>query len=76
MLGRPDQNHVRNVCKIGKGAACCRYLAGDGQGMACVKHHAAARVVDARVAAGTMGARGNNCDGFFDQTEETLGRTG
>jgi len=44
--------------------------------MACVKHHAAARVVDARVAAGTMGARGNNCDGFFDQTEETLGRTG
>lgn len=29
--------HVMNICKIGQGHACCRYLLADPQGFMCAK---------------------------------------
>lgn len=63
MLGRPTDDHVNAICQPGRKAACCRYLASDGNGWACVKFHDAGRVIEARVAAGSMVARGDNCSG-------------
>jgi hypothetical protein len=56
-------NHVKNVCKIGQGNACCRYLVISGQGFECVKNTDMKAYLDSRVAMETMIARANNCDG-------------
>lgn len=55
--------HVSGVCKIGQMAACCRYLVCGAGGFECVKHTELRELLDSRVAAGTMNARGDNCDG-------------
>lgn len=59
--------YVWDVCRPGAGADTCRYLVGDiigGAGLHCAKFQPqlAARL-DARVAAGTFIARGDNCPG-------------
>lgn len=66
-MSRPP-NHVpreelKTLCRIGEGAACCRYLAADAGGMECLKHTRLRATVDARVAAGTFTAQGDNCPG-------------
>jgi len=58
-----DDAHAKTVCKIGQGAACCRYLAMGGNGWSCEKGSNLRYHLDARVAQGTMNARGDNCDG-------------
>lgn len=55
---------VDTVCKIGKGAACCRYLVAGSEGFECAKFEQSVRLVlDNRAAAGTITARGDNCEG-------------
>lgn len=54
---------AENVCAIGKGAACCRYLTMSPKGWECAKHSELATMLDDRVAAGTINARGDNCEG-------------
>lgn len=51
-------------CKIGKGAACCRYLTGGSQGFECAKHNSLKATIDRRVEAGTFTAMGDNCEGL------------
>lgn len=36
-MGAIDDEHVRAVCKIGQGHACCRYLTVGPEGWGCVK---------------------------------------
>lgn len=55
--------HVDEVCKIGQGNECCRYLAADYRGLVCIKLTSLKAQVDRRVATETMVARGDNCDG-------------
>jgi hypothetical protein len=55
---------VNEVCLIGQGARCCRYLTMSPRGWSCEKRHAMGRTLDARVAAGRMNARGDNCEGL------------
>jgi hypothetical protein len=62
-------NHVRNICKIGQGNACCRYLVISGVGFECVKGTEMKAYLDSRVAMETMVARADNCEG---QTIEFL----
>jgi hypothetical protein len=59
-----ERTYVINVCKLGKRHECCRYLVGGPDGFQCVKHVLPlCTQLDERVAAETMSARGDNCDG-------------
>jgi hypothetical protein len=58
-----DPEHVKDVCKIGQGPECCRYLLMDGGGALCGKGTPTAAVIDQRVLAGTYGSVGDNCEG-------------
>ena len=57
------EQHLTATCRPGT-AECCRYLAVGASGWLCLKLDASLRAHrDARVAAGTMRARGDNCPG-------------
>ena len=58
-----DNEWATSTCKVGQGAACCRYLAMGPNGWSCEKHSEMGRYLDQRVAAETMNARGDNCPG-------------
>jgi len=55
--------HVKNVCKIGQGHDCCRYLVVGPNGFECMKNTSLAPVLDKRVTDETISARGDNCEG-------------
>lgn len=55
--------HAKDVCKVGQGADCCRYIGMGPKGWSCLKHSNMKPFLDGRVAAGTMNARGDNCEG-------------
>ena len=54
---------ITNVCKIGQGHDCCRYLTMGGKGFECQKHSSLAKLLDQRVEDEDINARGDNCDG-------------
>ena len=56
--------HVKAVCKIGQGAACCRYLTMGPDGFGCEKFTQLAGVIDGKVERGTYSSVGDNCDGW------------
>jgi len=56
--------HVRNICKIGKGEDCCRYLGLGENGFECLKYTEYALQLDLRVFEKTITARGSNCPGI------------
>jgi hypothetical protein len=58
-----ERDEVLNVCKMGQGEACCRYLVCGSKGFECAKHGEFMDYLDGRVKAGTMVARGDNCEG-------------
>jgi hypothetical protein len=63
-VGFFSSSHVEEVCKIGQGAECCRYLVGSAEGMHCAKlAPGLAEQIDRRHAVGAMIARGDNCPG-------------
>lgn len=74
MTTRIDAFRGRFICRIGQGAACCRYVTATidlkavergGAAVCCAKHDPGLRVqIDQRVAAATMVARGDNCEGL------------
>lgn len=55
--------HVKNVCKIGQGNDCCRYLVMGAQGFECAKGTSLQSHLDARVITNTIVAQGDNCEG-------------
>lgn len=59
--------HVSDVCKIGKGAETCRYLAVGADGWSCEKLTPLKAYLDKRVEAGTIRAQADNCDGQTTQ---------
>lgn len=61
-MGKLDENgHIMTVCKIGQGAACCRYLTCGAGGFECGKLNGLKQAIDIRVA--TMTAKSDNCEG-------------
>lgn len=62
-LLRIDDLYAETTCKIGQGAACCRYLSMGGGGWSCLKHSDLKPYLDDRVAKGTMNAQADNCEG-------------
>lgn len=60
MIKKP---YLDDVCRIGQGAACCRYLVVHPyNGFQCAKLTTLRSVIDARV--GRMAAQSDNCDGL------------
>lgn len=55
--------HIKNVCRIGQGIACCRYLTVGQNGWNCEKHTGLQFLLDERVRKKTITARGDNCEG-------------
>lgn len=56
---------IKQVCKFGQRANCCRYLVlrGAGAGWHCAKLTTLRKLLDDRVANGEMQARGDHCPG-------------
>ena len=57
-----SEEHLREVCKIGQGKACCRYM-GVSDRFECLKHSSVKDALDSRARNNTMTAQGDNCDG-------------
>ena len=58
------EEKIKTLCKPGDGAATCSFLlAGRGARFSCSKGTAFQATIDNRRAAGTMGAKGDNCSG-------------
>lgn len=59
---------MKEICKIGQGNDCCRYLACDDKGFCCLKSvPEMKKTVDAKV--NRMNAQSDNCDGYIGQLE-------
>jgi hypothetical protein len=58
-----DDAHAHEVCKIGQGKDCCRYLTMGAKGWSCEKSSDLADQIDGRVAAGAFVATSINCNG-------------
>jgi len=54
--------HVVDICKIGQGKFCCRYLVAGSDGLECAKHTTLKALLDNRVYTGKMNAQGDNCN--------------
>ena len=55
------REYVLETCKLGQGAACCRYLVAGAEGFECAKLGSLRAGIDRRV--GIMVAKGDNCEG-------------
>ena len=70
--------HVKTVCKIGQGAACCRYLTAGGGGFSCAKFTSLREGPDERAKDKKMNALGDNCGGMLqmilDRKGELVGK--
>ena len=63
-IGFFTSSHVEEICKVGQGAACCRFLVGGAEGLRCAKlYPELAEQIERRHAVGAMIARGDNCPG-------------
>lgn len=61
----PSQAHLLLICRFGKGPACCSFLVFDPSrgGFSCVKGSPLEMTIYARIASGTITAKGDGCDG-------------
>lgn len=59
-----NKDHVKEVCKIGKGEACCAYLVVGPKGFECAKGTTLVYTIEHRLAMGAMNAKGDNCLGI------------
>lgn len=56
-----DDDFVKQTCKIGQGADCCKYLMMGVGGWECAKVTSLKALIDQRT---NMHAKGDNCSGF------------
>ena len=54
------------ICKMGRGSECCRYMAVGINGFTCLKLTNLKDVLDKRVELNTITAKGDNCDGISE----------
>jgi hypothetical protein len=74
VIGLDDKanKHVNNVCKMGQGASCCKYLVmAPGKGWECMRTDPAnKKVIDDNWAKTPHVAQGDNCNGFGTEEEK------
>jgi len=60
-----DYDHIKNVCKLGKGVKCCKYLVGGAKGLECMRiDEANKKVIDDNWNQVEHIAQGDNCRGY------------
>lgn len=59
--------HIKEICRIGQGELCCRYLTMAPTGWSCMKGTALQLLLDNRVKYNDMVAQGDNCEGKTDE---------
>ena len=58
------RSHLDEVCRMGHGAWCCKYLMAGRRGLECAKHEGLKQAIDNAWAGDpTKTAQGDNCDG-------------
>ena len=55
---------LKNVCKIGQGEKCCRYILCSPNGFECGKLSNQKEILDNHVELNLMTAKGDNCKGL------------
>jgi hypothetical protein len=56
--------HIKDICKIGWGKDCCRYLTMSPNGWNCERNNPDIKnIIDKKVESGSFTAQGINCDG-------------
>ena len=65
MLDFPDEQYVKEVCRLGQGEETCRYLAFGSEEWSCCKDTSMGRHIDERVENDDFGSRGDNCEGML-----------
>lgn len=56
--------YIKQVCKIGRGADCCKYLVGGTKGLECMKFYPSMKkLIDKNWAKTEHVAQGDNCEG-------------
>jgi hypothetical protein len=66
-----DMEYIKEVCKIGKGSECCRYLTCGVNGFTCSKMNPFLKErIDYNVSNGKMIATSDNCDGIREGEEK------
>ncbi len=66
------ENYIRETCKLGQGEACCAFLMMGQDGMECAKETGAEGLIRKRLDAGTMNAKGDNCEGWANYVLELV----
>jgi len=64
--------HLRDICKLGQGAKCCRFAIASDQGIVCCKGSNLEHAINARVALGKMIAQGDNCPGLLEKFDKEV----
>lgn len=59
----PTTKWAKEVCRMGQGHDCCRYLTMGPDGWSCQKHGQFTALLDSRALAREMVARADNCEG-------------
>lgn len=59
-----SDEHLKETCKFGQGGDTCAFLTMGSGGFTCGKQDWVEPIIRARLAAGTMSAKGDNCDGW------------
>lgn len=60
-----NDRRLKSLCRVGEGERCCRWLARGWNGYFCAKlDRGVAPYIAERFAAGTLGAKGDNCPGL------------
>ena len=62
---------INNICKIGQGAACCKYLLLDSAGFHCAKEVVGLKALVDKNWNETKTAQGDNCDGLTREELKT-----
>jgi len=65
-----SEEHLREVCKAGQGAECCRYIV-LGDALECSKGTPLGVLLDSRAKRGEILAQGDNCDGLAAPSNES-----
>lgn len=62
MSNEISNDRLNDICRVGQGSKCCRYIGAGVEGLECLKHTELKSQIDMRVK--RMIAQGDNCRGL------------